>query len=535
MQLADLITFSKQIQIDPANIPDVDIRGIQFDSRKVEAGDLFVALEGGSFDGHAFIDQAVEKGAAAVVGSKPIHPLKVPYFQVENTRLALAHLAAAFYGFPARQLTVIGVTGTDGKTTTVNLIFRILLACGLRAGMISTVNAVIGDEEIDTGFHVTTPEAPTIQMLLRKMVDSGITHVVIEATSHGLDQFRAAACDFDIGVITNITHEHFDYHGDYNGYLNAKMRLLTGLAETPEKQSKQYRIAVYNKDDISYEPIHTILTEEKCHSIHQLVYGLESTCDLCARDVQVSAQEVRFSVFLNEKTWQVESSLVGEYNVHNILAAIAATAISLDLDMEKVLQGIREMKGVPGRMEQISLGQDFLAVVDFAHTPNALKVALETANRIKGNHRVIAVFGSAGLRDRQKRRMMAATSIGLADITILTAEDPRTENLADILDEMADEAGKSGGVEGSSFYRIPDRGEAIRKAVFLAEAGDIIIACGKGHEQSMCFGEVEYPWDDRIAMKSALSQLLGIPGPAMPYLPTQEKKREPFPRPSGRG
>jgi UDP-N-acetylmuramoyl-L-alanyl-D-glutamate--2,6-diaminopimelate ligase len=524
MRLPDLITASRQFQVDPDRIPDVDIHAIQFDSRKVEPGGLFVALTGGSFDGHSFINNAIQKGAAAVVGSKADLQLKVPYFQTNDTRLALAHLAAAFQNFPARQLTVIGVTGTDGKTTTVNLIFRILLACGIRAGMISTVSAVIGDEQIDTGLHVTTPEAPDTQALLRRMVAGGFTHVVLEATSHGLDQQRVAACDFDIGVVTNITHEHLDYHGDYNGYLNAKMKLLTGLAETPEKVGGNYRTAIYNKDDISFPHISRILAAPEYKSIRQKVYGLDETCDLSARDVQVSAQGLIFKVMLKGQPWQVVSPLVGEYNVHNILAAIGGTALGLGLDMHKVLQGVRAMQSVPGRMESIDLGQDFTAIVDFAHTPNALKVALQTANKIKGGGRVIAVFGSAGLRDREKRRMMAATSVGLADVTILTAEDPRTESLDDILAEMADEARRSGGVEGQTFFRVPDRGEAIRKAVTLARKGDIVITCGKGHEQSMCFGETEYPWDDRTAMRAALAERLGIPGPVMPYLPTQDKK-----------
>jgi UDP-N-acetylmuramoyl-L-alanyl-D-glutamate--2,6-diaminopimelate ligase len=207
--------------------------------------------------------------------------------------------------------------------------------------------------------------------------------------------------------------------------------------------------------------------------------------------------------------------------MHNILAAVGAAAAGLDLPMPVIVAGVRDLEGVPGRMQRVDLGQDFLAIVDFAHTPNALKVALETANRMKGAGRVIAVFGSAGLRDRQKRRMMAATSIELADLTILTAEDPRTESLDDILAEMADEAVKHGGVEGRTFFRVPDRGDAIRKAVALAKPGDIVISCGKGHEQSMCFGETEYPWDDRTAMRAALAEHLAIPGPAMPFLPTR--------------
>ncbi len=520
MRLTDLIPLVGPNQ-NAIEIPPLEITGIQFDSRQVEPGNVFVALEGGNVDGHAYIQPAIQKGAIAVIGTEDVSLAGVPYFRVKDARKSLAHVAAAFYGNPARQLTVIGVTGTDGKTTTVNLIYSILLAAGIKAGMISTVNAVIGGEQIDTGFHVTTPEAPAIQKLLRRMVDSGLTHVVLETTSHGLAQHRATACDYDIGVITNITHEHLDYHGDYASYLEAKSRLLTGLACTPSKDGRQYRVAILNHDDISFLPLKAILADPAYANVRLVTYGTGEDNDLRGHDLQVAADSIHFNLDWRGRSYWIDSSLVGAYNMHNILAAVGATAAGLDLPMPVIVAGVRELEGVPGRMERIDLGQDFLAIVDFAHTPNALKVALETANRMKGAGRVIAVFGSAGLRDRQKRRMMAATSIELADLTILTAEDPRTESLDSILAEMADEAIKHGGVEGQTFFRVRDRGDAIRKAVALAQPGDIVISCGKGHEQSMCFGETEYPWDDRTAMRAALAEHLGIPGPSMPFLPTQ--------------
>ena len=522
--MVELNTLLRQVpEINSENIPPLAITGISFDSRQVQPGNIFIALEGGSFDGHAYIPQALDGGAMAVIGRKPLDLDGVPYFQVSNPRETLAYVSAAFYDFPARQLTVIGVTGTDGKTTTVNLLYNMLLAAGLPAGMISTVNAVIGSEVIDTGFHVTTPEAPTIQRLLRKMVDSGITHVVLETTSHGLAQYRATACDFDIGVITNITHEHLDYHGDYGAYLGAKARLLTGLVDTPVKQGRSYEVAVLNRDDMSYSHLTHILDDPRYSDIRRFTYGTSSDCDLRGRDLLTDANGIRFTLETGGKALAISSSLMGAYNMHNIMAAASAVVLGLGLNLSVVQSGVERLAGVPGRMEKIDLGQDFLAIVDFAHTPNALKVALQTANRMKGQGRVIAVFGSAGLRDREKRRMMAAVSLELADVTILTAEDPRTESLDDILAEMADEAVKSGGVEGKNFLRVPDRGQAIRKAIQLAQPGDIVIACGKGHEQSMCFGQTEFPWDDRTAMRAALAEHLDLPGPAMPYLPTQDQ------------
>jgi len=230
----------------------VQVTRVVFDSRLVQPGDLFVALPGVSSDGHRYIPAAIEKGAVSVLGSMDLS-LRVPFIKVENTRAAMAWLCAALEGWPARSLTVIGVTGTDGKTTTSSLIHRILLQAGLKAGMISTVNAVIGDAVLDTGFHVTTPDAPDLQRYLRRMVDAGLTHVVLESTSHGLAQERATGCEFDIGVVTNITHEHLDYHGSYEEYRAAKGKLFTALADTREKKRGNPRLAVLNRDDSSYE------------------------------------------------------------------------------------------------------------------------------------------------------------------------------------------------------------------------------------------------------------------------------------------
>jgi UDP-N-acetylmuramoyl-L-alanyl-D-glutamate--2,6-diaminopimelate ligase len=519
MDLSRLIISSSQFPDIKEDIPSVEVTGICFDSRKVEQGNLFIALEGGSVDGHQYIPNAIQAGACAIIGRKPLKFDGAPYFRSENPRCAMAHIAAAFNAHPARSLKMIGVTGTDGKTTTVNLIYKILLACGIKAGMISTVNAVIGDETVDTGFHVTTPESPVIQSLLRKMLNAGITHVVLETTSHGLDQYRAEACEFDLGVITNITHEHLDYHGGYEAYFSAKFRLIEYLISTKQKQLASTCTAVFNLDDISHQKIKERIKYPNFQRLQTIEYGLSNTADVIAENVQMDVNGLGFDVRTPTEKGRVNSPLIGEYNIHNILAAISATVVGLKLPLENVLQGIKTMDYIPGRMETINMGQDFAAIVDFAHTPNALKVALETSRKLTSG-RVIAVFGSAGLRDRQKRRMMAAESVKLADISVITAEDPRTESLDDILAEMADEAKRMGAVEGKEFFRTPDRGAAIMEALRMAQPGDLVIACGKGHEQSMCFGEIEYPWDDRTAMRAALANLLNIPGPEMPVLPT---------------
>ncbi len=508
--------------------PDMDpfISSITADSRLVQPGGLFVALSGEKQDGHQFIAAAISAGAAAVVGEKSIPEMPVPYLVVENTRKVLAQLSAAFYDYPARKMTMIGITGTDGKTTTCNILYQILIAAGYRTGMISTVNAVIGTEILDTGFHVTTPDAPDVQGYLARMFEAGITHVILETTSHGWAQFRVDACEFDIGIVTNITHEHLDYHHSYENYRAAKARLFTSLSETVPKGDRLIGLGVLNQGDSSFDYLHQVTLART------ISYGLTESAYLRAEKIQQTPDGTRFTVCVNDSRFEVKTHLHGDFNVLNCLAAISAARVGLGIDPNLIAQGIANLPGVPGRMERIDLGQKFSAIVDFAHTPNALKVSLETARQMLVESseqtgqkigRLIAVFGSAGFRDKEKRRMLAEISVELADISILTAEDPRTESLANILDEMAVGARNKGGVEGQSFWRVSDRGEAIRLAFKFAKPGDIVISCGKGHEQSMCFGTTEYPWDDRTAMQAALAETMGLVGPRMPYLPTQDQ------------
>jgi len=493
---------------------DAEISGIAWDSRKVNPGDVFFALMGENVDGHQFIPNAVAKGAAAVIGTQPPSALQVPYVQLEgDDRLTLAKFSAAFYDHPSQDLVVIGVTGTDGKTTTTNLVYQILRAARIRAGMISTVKAVIGNEAVDIGFHVTTPEAPDIQRYLAHMRDSGLTHVVLETTSHGLAQKRVAEVAYDLAAVTNVTHEHLDYHRSYEGYLHAKGLLFEALALKTSKESAVPKLAVLNKDDPSYEYL------AKTATVPQLSYSLSEDADIWADDIEFTPSKLSFVVRGLEESFHIQTPLIGKYNVHNCLAAIGLTAVGLGVSIGDVQQALESVEVVPGRMEKIDMGQDFLAIVDFAHTPNAIQQALTTARDLTDG-KVIAVFGSAGLRDIQKRKLMPETAASLADVMFLTAEDPRTESLDSILADMAEGAVRGGGVQGESFWLEPDRGTAIRRAVSRAKSGDLVILCGKGHEQSMCFGDVEYAWDDRTALRAALAERQEMPGPMMPELPT---------------
>lgn len=487
--------------------PDLPITHITADSRQVQPGALFVAYRGVARDGHEFIPQAIAAGAVAVVGERELNP-GVPYLRVSEGRRALGLLCAAWEGFPARRLGVIGVTGTDGKTTTSNLIHSILTAAGLKAGLLTTVNARIGEQTFDTGLHTTTPDAPDLQRYLRLMVEAGSEWAVLETTSHGLSQWRVAGVDYDIAVVTNITHEHLDEHGDYEGYLRAKARLLELVEAAPAKPGIP-RGAVLNADDRSFVRLQTSPVP------HRLTYGLEAG-DLRAVAIRSSPAGMHFTLRRpGRPDLAVTTPLVGLFNVYNCLAA-AGVALLLDLPDEAVVAGIAAVRGIPGRMERIDRGQSFTAIVDFAHTPFALEAALRTARTLT-HGRVIAVFGSAGRRDVAKRTLMGEVAGRLADLTIVTAEDPRTEPLEAIMAATIRACQEAGG----RVLAEPDRYRAIRLAVDLAEPGDLVIVCGKGHEQSMCFGTTEYPWDDRVALAHALDAHLGRTTEPPPFiLPT---------------
>ena len=468
--------------------------GVVESSRDIEPAGLFVARRGLSTDGHRYIQDAIAAGAAAVVGEIELDSLPVPYVQVKKARDVLGLLAAAYYDFPSRKLAVIGITGTDGKTTISHILHHILKrAPGIKAGYINTISADFGDKTIDTGLHVTTPGAPQIQAYLARMAEAGLTHCILEMTSHGLAQGRLQAVDIDVAILSNVMHEHLDFHGSWENYRAAKAAMFRMLCQSHRK-SDLAKVSVINVDDPSADYFLAIPADKSVR------YGIHNRADYQAAAICCKSDSTSFAV----QGKPIKMQLVGEFNVSNALAAISA-ARQLKVDWRDIQQGIAALDLVSGRMERIDEGQDFIAMVDFAHTPNALKRALEAGRAmLPAGKRLIAVFGSAGLRDVEKRRMMAETAAGLADMTLLTAEDPRTESLDDILEMMAQGCAAAGAVEGETFIRVPDRGQAIYAACQMARAGDLVMVCGKGHEQSMCFGATEDPWDDRAAVRSAL-------------------------------
>jgi UDP-N-acetylmuramoyl-L-alanyl-D-glutamate--2,6-diaminopimelate ligase len=487
---------------------DAEVRGLVSDSRRIQPGDLFVAYPGVGVDGRAYVRDAVERGAAAIVAEADDAALRAmlssladaagpeyPLIGVPDGRAALSRLAAAWHDFPSRKLTVIGVTGTDGKTTTSSLICSILQTAGYETGLVSTVAAFIGDKAIDTGFHTTTPDAPEMQAYLAQMVSAGARYAVIESTSLGLAQKRLADVEYDAAVVTNITHEHLnDHHNSFDEYRAAKRMLFERLLSSARKPEVP-KVAVLNADDSSFEYLKPIRPDV------QLSYGVAPHADVRAEAVTHSPAGLAFQVLLpNGEEAAIESPMLGLYNVSNILAAVT-TAYAQGIAAECIQRGIRQVQAVPGRMERIQCGQPFTVIVDFAHTPNALDNALRTARSLTAG-KLTVVFGCAGLRDVQKRAMMGECTGRLADYVVLTAEDPRTEPMDQIMSQIVTGVEKAGG----EYLRIDDRQAAIAHALAHAQPGDLVLITGKGHERSMCFGTTEFPWSDQEAVKQLLDK-----------------------------
>ncbi len=378
----------------------------------------------------------------------------------------VAIAANLWFGFPGRELTVIGVTGTDGKTTTSTILYEILKEAKIKTSIITSVHAVIAGHSYDTGFHVTTPSSWFVQKYLRDAVRHGDTHVVLEVTSHALGQSRVLGIPFSVGVITNVTHEHLDWHGTFETYVKTKLSLL-----------KRSKVVVLNRDEAD-------------------LYGRAIPY---IRNKRYVTYGIRRDSMVNPSTHAFKTLLPGEFNRYNALAAIAAAQI-LGVRASVWKRVMASFKGVVGRMEVIA-DKSFRVIVDFAHTPNALDKALKTVRKMT-KKRVIHVFGSAGLRDSSKRPMMGAASSLYADISILTEEDYRTEDVEKIMGEIA-----AGIPDGKTVYRFPMRKDAIEFAIKTAEAGDIVIITGKGHEKSLCRGTTEYPWSDQKEVKKVLSNL----------------------------
>lgn len=480
-------------------LDQTEITSLAYDSRQVQPGGLFLAVPGDHTDGRRFLADAAQRGALVALGPGSVQETPLPYIEVSDMRAALADLACTFYGQPAQHLCTIGVTGTDGKTTTSNLISTILDAAGKRNGLMTTANFKISGQEWQNATRQSTLEALDIQQFLRRLLDEGVTHAVIESTSHGLELKRVRGCAFDIGVVTNITHEHLDFHKTIENYRRAKARLFEMLDPERDKGLHIPPTAILNQDDVSYDVLRPY-----CR-VPILSYGIDTPAAVRAVDLRLDAQETRFRVLLPDGEMEVVTRLVGRFNVSNCLAAIA-TARSLGIDPALIAETLATVQGVTGRMERIDEGQPFTVIVDYAHTPDSLEKVL-TILRPLTSGKLMVVFGSAGERDKQKRPIMGRIAAQMADFFVITDEDPREEDRVHILQEIAAGARSLGKREGEDFLCIADRREAIAAAFARASRGDTVLLAGKGHEQSIIVGTTKIPWDDRRVAREQLAVL----------------------------
>jgi UDP-N-acetylmuramoyl-L-alanyl-D-glutamate--2,6-diaminopimelate ligase len=467
--------------------PDTEITQVTYDSRKAVPGCLFAAVRGVREDGSRFIAAAIERGARAVLYEEYAgeRPDGVTFAKVPDARLAMAMAAAAFYGYPARRLDLIGITGTNGKTTTSYLIRSVLESAGRDTGLIGTISYEYGGKVLNA--PNTTPESVDLQCLLGEMADAGAEYAVIEVSSHAVALKRVAGCEFKVRVFTNFTQDHLDFHGSMDEYYAAKRSFFT---EGPG-------MSVINLDD----PKGWDLASSAPDGV--LTYGLKVPADVTAKDIRLSPDGVSFTLVTPGGEAAVKSPLVGRHNVYNILAA-AGACLSAGIGPSEIAAGVAAMKEVPGRLEKVDEGQDFTVLVDYAHTEDALAHVLSTAREFTPG-RVVTVFGCGGDRDRSKRPKMGYAASLLSDIVVLTSDNPRTEDPAEILRQV--EAGvyeEGSKKKGETYFVIPDRGEAIEFAVGMAGAGDTLLIAGKGHEDYQIVGAGKYHFDDRQAARQAI-------------------------------
>lgn len=481
----------------------VEITGVGHDSRAVVPGSLFVCIRGFRQDGHAYIADAAARGAAAVMVEQDPAALAIPagmtVIRVADTRLGLAAAACRFFDNPSASLRLIGVTGTNGKTTIAYLVEAILAAAGHTVGLLGTIEYRCGT--VTFPGERTTPESSDLQSLLARMRDLHAWGAVMEVSSHSLALSRVEGCEFDVGIFTNLTQDHLDFHGTMQAYAQAKARLFRMLGADRRKPGEA--AAVLNADD-PWTPVMAQATRARV-----ITYGITAEADLRAREMSLALGGIRATA---ESPWgviEIASPLVGQHNVANILGAAAAT-LHLGVAPEQVRAGIAHLRAVPGRFEKVEAGQPFGVVVDYAHTPDALERVLQTAREF-AQGRVIAVFGCGGDRDRGKRPLMGEAAARLADFVVVTSDNPRSEDPPAIIAEI--EAGIKKAYSGSGRHvTIPERREAIAAALARARRGDLVVIAGKGHETYQVLRDRTIPFDDRVVAKEALATL-GYAGP----------------------
>ena len=497
--------------VAPAALGNGQVTAISADSRSIRPGSLFVAVPGDHVDGHDYLASAAGAGAVAAIVERPIADVAIAQLVVDRSRAALASAAGWWYGDPSRELGVVGITGTDGKTTTSFLAAAALAAGGHRSGLVGTVELRIGGEAEPTPEHQTTPEAPELQRLLRAMADGGDQVAIVETTSHGLALERVAGIAYDVAVFTNLTHEHLELHGSFEAYRAAKLSLFERLASRgPAKTGAGValgwpRLAVINRDDPSADLFAAVAREAGARVV---TYGAEPGADVRAERIEEDRHRLSVAYAAPSGASRISLQLAGRFNVHNALAVVALGE-GLGLDPAAVRAGLEGVTGVPGRMERIERGQPFTVIVDYAHSPASLETVLDLLAPVAaaGGGGLVAVFGSAGERDRDKRSMMGRIAGDRCRLVIATDEDPRGEDRLAIIEAIGRGAEAAGKRQGRDLLLIPDRRAAIAAALDQARPGDVVLFAGKGHERSIIGPTGPAPWHERSEVESALAAL----------------------------
>ncbi|HEY6957501.1 MAG TPA: UDP-N-acetylmuramoyl-L-alanyl-D-glutamate--2,6-diaminopimelate ligase [Candidatus Limnocylindria bacterium] len=485
----------------PEGAQDLDVRSLAYDSRKAKPASLFVAVSGFHRDGHDFVKDAVARGAVAVVAERELK-LAVPVAIVPDTRSALADLAAELYDHPTRKLKLVGVTGTDGKTTTVHLVSDVFEAAGERTGFSTTVDFKLAGHEWANETRQSTQEAVEIQEFFAELLVAGGTWGVLEATSHALALRKVRGCEVDIAVFTNLTPEHLDFHGTLQAYLEAKGILFEILAKSADKGVA--KTAVLNADDPHWQYL-----ADRAAPARVLTYGIDALADVQGTILSADANGSRVKLASHDASVELDLPLVGRFNVHNALAA-ATAGVAAGIPLAVAKTALERARPVRGRMERVDGTQPFTVIVDYAHTPESLDKVLSLLRPLtKG--RLLAVFGSAGERDRAKRPRLAEVAARYADLFVITQEDPRLEDPAAILGEIEAGAIAAGKRRGTDYLVIDDRASAVREAIRRAAAGDTVLLAGKGHEGSIIVGEEKLPWDEAGAARDALRERGFVP------------------------
>jgi UDP-N-acetylmuramoyl-L-alanyl-D-glutamate--2,6-diaminopimelate ligase len=467
--------------------PNVEISSIENDNRQVKKGSLFICLKGYTVDGHDFAKSAVENGAAAIIAERELDVM-VPVVIVKDSFKAMAVIADTYYGQPSQKLHLIGITGTNGKTTTSHLIEKIFADHNRNTGLIGTMYTKIGEEKVEN--KNTTPDSLTLQKTFREMLDKNVEMAVMEVSSHALDLGRVHGTDFDVAIFTNLSQDHLDYHETMEEYKRAKSLLFSQLGNSFKISKPKY--AIFNTDDITYQEY------KKLTAAHIVTYGIDNDADIMATQIKMTPEGTTFDIVIQGQYYPITIQLAGKFNVYNVLASIAAGLVS-NIPINDIISSLEKIEGVPGRFELVKAGQDFSVVVDYAHTPEALENVLKTIKQFADKD-IFTVIGCGGDRDKTKRPLMAKIACLYSTVPIFTSDNPRSEDPTAILKDMEE------GVIGKTYHSIVDRKEAIKFAVDHAKHGDVILIAGKGHETYQTIGGQNFDFDDRLVAKEAIEE-----------------------------